>query len=350
MWNSNTSRVILTGGWTLGHIVPLVSFYMTLKDGNTIDFLWLGERNSFEEETAERYNIPFVDISAGKIRRYWDIRNFYEPLKNLSGIMQALWTIWRYKPDYIFSKGWFVTVPVSIAAFLSRTPLYVHESDNHMWLANKIGSKFAKKVFFTFPNELIDNSKYFLSGPIRNPEMLDYLESAIPNENEKLEVLVIAGSQGSKRIFEALKEVIPQTQDIHFHIILGEKNLDMRSDFEHLTQVKLYNSLDQKRLGRLMKDIDIAITRGSSTLWELTSFGIHSIIIPLKATGGDHQTKNAEYFHEKYGSDIIDEDSDLKSELTKKLNSYKDLRKNWLMLEDFLDPVKKIVSEIEKSE
>lgn len=78
---------------------------MTLKDGNTIDFLWLGERNSFEEETAERYNIPFVDISAGKIRRYWDIRNFYEPLKNLSGIMQALWTIWRYKPDYIFSKG-----------------------------------------------------------------------------------------------------------------------------------------------------------------------------------------------------------------------------------------------------
>lgn len=77
-----------------------------------------------------------------------------------------------------------------------------------------------------------------------------------------------------------------------------------------------------------MKDIDIAITRGSSTLWELTSFGIHSIIIPLKATGGDHQTKNAEYFHEKYGSDIIDEDSDLKSELTKKLNSYKDLRKN----------------------
>ncbi len=95
--------------------MPLISLHNFLNESHTLDYMWLGERNSLEEETAAKYNIEFHQIAAGRIRRYFDVRNFYEPLKNLTGIFQALYMMFRYKGDIIFSKGGFVSVPVCIA-------------------------------------------------------------------------------------------------------------------------------------------------------------------------------------------------------------------------------------------
>jgi UDP-N-acetylglucosamine--N-acetylmuramyl-(pentapeptide) pyrophosphoryl-undecaprenol N-acetylglucosamine transferase len=312
--------------------------------------MWLGERESLEETTALENDIEFHDISAGKIRRYWDLRNFYEPLKNFTGVFESLYYMLKYKGDVVFSKGGFVSVPASIAGFILRKKIYIHESDLVMGLANKITSKLATKVFYSFANDktAIENNKHIHCGAIVNPEMLDQVKSIEKTENERLTVLVIAGSQGSEKIFQNLVQILPDCSDIDFKVMLGtNENKELQDALEDFENVKTYGFVSQKKLAKLYIKSDIAITRGSSTLWELFYFGIHSIIVPLKATGGNHQYHNGVYFNENYGSDVLDEDDNLHLEMFRRLQKYKDLRKTGLNLEGYLDGLKCIKEEIE---
>lgn len=112
--------------------MPIISLYNYLEEAHEFDCMWLGERDSLESETALKYLIEFHEVSAGRIRRYFDLRNFYEPLKNLTGMFQSLYYILRYKGDFVFSKGGFVSVPVCIAARILRKKVYIHESDTVM--------------------------------------------------------------------------------------------------------------------------------------------------------------------------------------------------------------------------
>lgn len=356
MSDQEIKKIIFAGGWTGGHTTPLISLYNYLNENSKYDYMWLGERDSIEEDTAEKYEIEFHDISAGKIRRYFDIRNFYEPLKNFTGLFESLYYIGKYKWNIVFSKWGFVSVPACLAAFILRKKIYIHESDSVMGLANKITSSFATKVFYSFPNEKTiinaqneNTGKHVHSWHILNPEMLDSVKSLSVDENEKLNVLVIAWSQWSEKIFSNLLQVLPDCQDIDFTIILGtNENEEIQAAFKKFTNVKTYGFIKQKKLAKIYERTDIAITRGSSTLWELFYFGIHSIVVPLKATGGNHQYHNAEYFNENYGSDILDEDENLHLEMFRKLQKYKILRKADLNLEWYLDGLKTIKEEIEK--
>ena len=346
----NTTKILLAWGGTGGHAAPLVSMYNYLNETGKYEFIWFGERDSIEEDLAEEQGITFQDISTGKIRRYLDIRNLYEPLKNLTGIVESLYYIRREKIDIVFSKGGFVSLPVCVAAWMMRKKIYLHESDSVTGLANKICSRLASKVFYTFPNTLTENPKnikHIYTGHILNPELLEWItENNVP-ENEKLSVLVIAGSQGSTRIFENLLQILPDCKDINFQVILGEKNLHFREDFLKFVNVKTHDFLSPRQLWEIMKNTDITITRGSSTIWELYYFGIHSIIIPLKATGWNHQYHNGLYFNEKFGSDLLDEDENLHLEMFRRLQKYKTLRKSGLNLEGFFDGLKKIEEEIQ---
>ncbi len=350
-------KILLTWGGTGGHAIPLIALYNYLHESGHYDFVWLWERDSIEEELAWEHNIDFHDISTGKIRRYFDIRNFYEPLKNLTGIVESLYYIKKEKIDFVFSKGGFVSLPVCIAAWIMRKKIYLHESDSVTGLANKICSKLATKVFYSFPNEQTwipgespeqQNSKHIYSWHILNPELLDSItDNAIP-ENEALSVLVIAGSQWSTTIFENLLQILPDCKDINFQVILWDQNGHFREDFLKYVNVKVHDFIGPRQLGDIMKNTDIAITRGSSTLWELYYFGIHSIIIPHKATWGNHQYYNALYFNANFGSDLLDEDENLHLEMFRRLQKYKTLRKSGLNLEWFFDGLKLIQSEIEQ--
>jgi UDP-N-acetylglucosamine--N-acetylmuramyl-(pentapeptide) pyrophosphoryl-undecaprenol N-acetylglucosamine transferase len=342
-------KIAFTGGATGGHITPIISLYNHLWVDGKYEYMWLGERESLEETAALENDIEFHDISAGKIRRYFDIRNFYEPLKNFTWVFESLYYLLKYKGDVVFSKGGFVSVPACIAAFILRKKIYIHESDSVMGLANKITSKLATKVFYSFSNELtaIENNKHIHCWAIVNPEMLDSIKSIDKTENERLTVLVIAGSQWSEKIFENLSQILPDCSDIDFNVILGTNdNAEIKAKLDEFKNVTTHGFLSQKKLAKLYIASDIAITRGSSTLWELFYFGIHSIIVPMKATGGNHQYHNGVYFNENYGSDVLDEDGNLHLEMFRRLQKYKDLRKTGLNLEGYLDGLKTIQEEI----
>ena len=346
----NTKKIIFTGWGTWWHVTPIVSLHNYLSLDKSYDYMWLWERESLEEIAAEKNNIEFHDISAGKIRRYFDIRNFYEPLKNFTWVFESLYYMLRYKGDIIFSKGGFVSVPACIAGFILRKKIYIHESDTVMWLANKITSKLATKVFYSFANDqtVLGNNKHIHCGAIINPEMLDAVKSINKSENERLSVIVIAGSQWSEKIFKNLLQILPDCWDIDFNIILGtNENSGLQSELKDFKNVQTHGFISQMQLAKLYISSDIAITRGSSTLWELFYFGIHSIIIPLKATGWNHQYHNGVYFNENYVSDLLDEDENLHLEMFRRLQKYKDLRKTGLNLEGFLDGLKTISKEIE---
>lgn len=341
-------NIALTWWWTWGHIFPLLSIYNYLKDDKNLNFIWFWENDWLEEKIALENNIEFKDIPSWKVRRYFDLRNFYEPLKNISWIFWWIYYILIHKIDVIFSKWGYVSLPLCIAWFILRKKIYIHESDSVWGLANKIIEKIADKIFYTFPNEKIDDKKYILTWQILNPELIKTIDTVWElEENEKLEVLVIAGSQWSTIIFENLKTILNNLIDINFNIILWDKNLHFREEFKDFNNVKLYDFVSQKELAEIYKKTDIAITRAwATTLWELYFFGIHSIIIPLEWSAQNHQKQNWEYFKSNFWSDLLEESSQLNLEMFRLLNKYKDLRKNWLNLKGFYEPLEKTKAEI----
>jgi len=328
--------IALTGGSTGGHVFPLLALYNYFNDSEDYNFLWFGEQGNIEEEIAENAGIEFHDISAGKLRRYLDYRNLYEPLKNLTWVVEALFFIKKYKIDYVFSKWGYVSLPMAIWAKIMWKKLFVHESDTVSGISNRLVSKLATKVFYSFDNEKIDNKKYILSGQILNSELLDWLDNLIVPENMRQKILVTWGSQGSTAIFEVLLEILPSLDFIDFTIILWEKNTHLKEEFDKFNNVKTFDFVSQKEFWKILKKTDIAITRAWATsLWEQNAFWIHSIIIPLPTSAWNHQEKNALYFNEKFESDILAQNQELSDRLKVKLLKYKNLRKAWLNLDNF---------------
>lgn len=347
----NKKTIALTWGWTWGHIFPLLSIYNYLKEkeAEKYNFIWIWEEDSLEQEIAEKNKIPFLSISAWKIRRYFDLRNLYEPLKNLTWIFEWIYYIRKYNIDMVFSKGWYVSLPLSLAAKILNKKIYIHESDTISGISNKIVENLATKVFYTFPNQKLDWKKYIHSWQIINPELIDYLESPYPQENKNLTVIVTWGSQWSTIIFESLLKVLWEINNVTFHIILWEKNMHFRDKFKAFPNTVVHDFITQKRLWKILKDVDIAITRWwATTLWELYYFWIHSLIIPLKWSAWDHQLKNALYFKEKFWSEVLEQDKNLTQEIIIKLKKYKDLRKAWLNIKNIMTPLEIIKEEIKK--
>ncbi len=360
-------NIVLAWGGTWWHVFPLEALQEYLKNSEKYNFYWFWNEDSLEQDVAEENNIEFIYIPSWKIRRYFDIKNFFEPLKNISGFFFALYYLITKKIDVVFSKWGYVSLPTCLAAKCLWKKILVHESDTQTWLANKIVSKIATKVFYSFPNELIDNKKHILSWQILNPKLLysvrdlktslktddsgialkDNFWSWNFKQNTKLEVLVIAWSQGSTIIFENLLKVLNNLIDINFTVILWDQNIHFWPQFEKFSNVKVYDFVSQEKLWEIYAKTDIAITRAwATTLWELYYFWIHAIIIPLKTSAASHQEKNALFFKEKFGSNVLDENEKLSLEIFRLLQKYKDLRKAWLNLDWFMNPIKIIEREI----
>ncbi len=306
-------KIVLTGGGTAGHVTPNLALIPRLKaDGWEIHYI--GAANSPEQELIARVpGVTFHSVSVGKLRRYFDLKNFSDPFRVIRGIRQATGVIRRIKPDVVFSKGGFVSVPVVYGAKLNGVPVVTHESDMTPGLANKLCLPFSSAQCCTFP-EAVKYAKgkgVHTGTPIR-PEILqgDRLEGRKRfgfNSNRPV-LMVVGGSSGAQAINQAVWQSLPQlTENFQVLHLCGKGNLN--SVYEGTA-----NYTQREYLNEEMADAyacaDILISRaGSNALCEILAARKPALLIPYPkgASRGD-QLLNAESFRARGFSHVLQQE------------------------------------------
>lgn len=307
-------RIVLTGGGTAGHVTPNIALLPRLKELG-YDIHYIGSYEGMEKKLIEDCDIPYYGISSGKLRRYFDIKNFSDPFKVLKGYGQARKLLKKLKPDVVFSKGGFVSVPVVFAAKHCHIPAIIHESDITPGLANKLAIPNAYKVCCNFPETLkyLPADKAILTGsPIRS-ELLNgnrrHALSYCHLTEGKPVILVVGGSSGSQFINEIVRGILPELlktyQVIH---LCGKGNLDKSL---HGTAGYAQFEYANQELSDMFALADIVISRaGANSICELLALHKPNILIPLSANAsrGD-QILNAHSFEQQGFSMIIEEEN-----------------------------------------
>ena len=306
-------KIVLTGGGTAGHVTPNIALIHALKkEGYEIHYI--GSYDGMERAMLENLGINYIGISSGKLRRYKSVKNLTDPFRVLKGYNESVKVLKRIKPDVVFSKGGFVTVPVVFAAKKCRIPAIIHESDMSPGLANKLCIPKADYVLANFPEALekLPKNKGILSGtPIRQALFKGERQKGLKFcgfTGEKPVLLVVGGSLGALAVNEAVRKILPEiTQKFDVVHLCGKGKAD-----DNLKEVKGYAQFEY--INEEMKDIfkitDIAISRaGANAICELLALRIPNILIPLpaKASRGD-QILNANSFKNQGFSEVLDEE------------------------------------------
>ena len=266
-------KIILTGGGTAGHVTPNIALLPGLREAD-FDITYIGSYNGIEKQLLKEQKIPYYGISSGKLRRYFDIKNFSDPLKVIKGFGQSIRLMRKLKPDIVFSKGGFVSVPVILAAKFCHVPSIIHESDLTPGLANKLAIPNAAKVCCNFPETLkyLPEEKAVLTGsPIRSELLTGNKENArrlCGFTKEKPVLFIVGGSSGSKFINDTIRGLLPELlktyQVIH---MCGKGNIEAALD-----RTAGYKQFEY--IGKELNDIfalaDLVISRaGANSICEL---------------------------------------------------------------------------------
>ena len=208
-------HIVLTGGGTAGHVTPNIALIPTLKAAG-YQISYIGSYEGIERKLIEEMGIPYYGISSGKLRRYFDPKNFSDPFRVLKGFHEAKKLLKKLKPDVVFSKGGFVTVPVVIAAKKCKIPAIIHESDMTPGLANKLCIPSAVKVCCNFPETVssLPANKAVLTGtPIRQELLKGDKEAGrqfCGFTTDKPVLMVIGGSLGAASVNDHVRKILPE--------------------------------------------------------------------------------------------------------------------------------------------
>lgn len=311
-------RIILTGGGTAGHVTPNIALIPELQKRG-FEIHYIGSKTGIEKELIGNFDIPYYGISSGKLRRYFDVKNFTDPFRILKGYSEAKQIIKKVQPDVIFSKGGFVTVPVVKAASRKKVPCVLHESDISPGLANRLCIPSATAICANFPetiSNLPENKAHLTGTPIRGElfsgNRLKGLDFCGFTANKPV-ILVIGGSLGSVRVNEAVRQILPQLLEKYqvIHLCGKDKVEQSLEGTEGYVQFEYI----QKELCDLLDAADLVISRaGANAICELLALHKPNILIPLslEASRGD-QILNAASF-EKQGFSYVIKEEDLTSE------------------------------------
>ena len=311
-------RIVLTGGGTAGHVTPNMALVPKLIDEG-YDIAYIGSYEGMERKLIDDIGVPYYGISSGKLRRYFDLKNFTDPFRVIRGYFVAKKILKKLHPNVVFSKGGFVTVPVVIAAKKLHIPVIIHESDMTPGLANKLSIPSASKVCCNFPEtiEHLPKGKAVLTGsPIRQELFQGRKETGLKLcgfQADKPVLLIIGGSLGSVAINNAIRnnldELLKTYQIIH---LCGRGNLDQSLDTR-----KGYRQFEYVKddLKHYFACADVVVSRaGANAICELLALRKPNVLIPLglNASRGD-QILNAKSF-EKQGYSYVLQEEDVTSE------------------------------------
>lgn len=317
-------KIILTGGGTAGHVTPNIALIPNLKEYG-FEIKYIGSYNGMEKSLVEDAGLEYYGISSGKLRRYFSWKNFSDPFRVIKGFFEAKKIIKKYKPDIVFSKGGFVTVPVVFAAHKYKVPVIIHESDMTPGLANRLAIKKATKVCHNFPEtaQYLGDKAVHTGSPIRHElfsgNKITALDMCGFTANKPV-IMVTGGSLGAenvnKLVRQALPELLKRFQVAH---LCGKGKID-----ENLSNTKGYAQFEY--ISSEMKDFfamaDLIISRaGANSICEIAALKKPNILIPLsaKASRGD-QILNARSFNKQGFSEVLDEDKDSYKDLIKTIN------------------------------
>jgi UDP-N-acetylglucosamine--N-acetylmuramyl-(pentapeptide) pyrophosphoryl-undecaprenol N-acetylglucosamine transferase len=317
--------IVLTGGGTSGHVTPNIALLPALKRAG-YQIHYVGSRDGIEKQLIERERISYHSISTGKLRRYFDFKNFTDAFRVLGGLGQAYSLLGKLKPDVVFSKGGFVSCPVVWAAWLRRIPAVIHESDMTPGVTNKLSIPFAKTVCYTFPESEphIPAKKGIKTGiPIRE-ELLagDRLKGKriCGFTDEKPVIMVIGGSQGSEKINGMIRGILKDLlKNFNICHICGKGNISQELENKKGYKQFEYISEEQPHIFALA---DLVVSRaGATVLFELLTLRKPNLLIPLsKAASRGDQILNAASFEKQGFSLVLQEESLNTASLIKAIN------------------------------
>lgn len=328
-------KILFTGGGTGGHIFPIIAIVREIDrlKKEEVNFFYIGPKDKISQNLLSKEGIKVKTILAGKLRRYFDLKavsqNIFDIfLKFPIGFFQSFFYIFFLAPDLIFSKGGYGSLPVTLAGFLLRTPIFLHESDITPGLANRVSAKFSSEIFISFTVKETEhfpvNKIISVGNPIRRELLTGSREMAKKNFNltgEKPIILVFGGSQGAQRlnnlILQILPEILTEFELLHqagtrnFKDVENSANLRL-TNYEELKKYEhLFPFLEEEDLKHAYSACDLLISRaGSGSIFEISAVGKPSILIPLLESAQDHQIKNA-YAYAKNGACIVIEEANL---------------------------------------
>ena len=301
-------KLVISGGGTVGSIMPLVTIANKLREQNDQnEILFIGtRRGKAEKEIIDRNNFKSKKIFCGKLRRYFDLRNFFDIIPTMTGFFQALVILAKFKPDVVMGAGGYVSVPVIWAAWILRLKILIHQQDLRPSLSNILVKSLADKITVSFEKSLtyFPLEKTTWTG---NPARSDLSTASAELAYRKFDLekglpllLIIGGSSGAvllnSTVFACLPKLIEFCQVVHITGI-GKKiavaNNPRFQQYEFITD----------DLVHLMKAADLIVSRaGLSVITELSILEKPSIIIPIE---NSHQEDNARFLQEKKAASII---------------------------------------------
>ena len=307
-------HIVLTGGGTAGHVTPNIALIPKLKEAG-YKISYIGSYDGMERKLIEDLGIPYYGISSGKLRRYFDPKNFSDPFRVVKGYFEAKKLLKKLKPNVVFSKGGFVSVPGVLAAKGCKIPANIHESDMTPGLANKLCIPSAVKVCCNFPETVkcLPENKAVLTGtPIRQELLSGDAREGLKFcgfNAAKPVILVIGGSLGSVAVNHAVRSILPELlKDFQVIHLCGKDKLDASLNG---TEGYVQFEYIKDELPDLFAAADLIISRaGANAICEISALAKPNILIPLSANAsrGD-QILNARSFERQGYSKVLEEES-----------------------------------------
>lgn len=323
-------RILFTGGGSGGHFYPIIAIAEELnslvKEKRLLKpELFYMSPNPYNPGLLFENGITYKKNSAGKLRRYFSILNFFDLFKTVWGVLVSIIDIYRIYPDVIFGKGGYASFPVLFAGRLLHIPVVIHESDSVPGRVNLWAGKFATRIAVSYP----DAAKYFPAGkvahtgnPVRNDVAVPITSGA--REFLKIEenvpvILILGGSQGAHLINDVLIENLPKL--VEKYVIIhqtGKRNFDEAKnisravlfDSKYKDRYKPFDYLNSLALRMAAGIASIVVSRAGSTIFEIAAWGTPAIIIPISDSNGDHQRQNA-YAYARAGAGTVIEENNL---------------------------------------
>lgn len=293
-------RIVLTGGGTTGHVaVNLALIPKLLEEGYEI--YYMGSKKGIERELIEPFKeVKYESIATGKLRRYLSWENFLDMFRVGAGVFQSIWKIFRIRPNVIFSKGGFVSVPVLAGGWVNGVPAISHESDLTPGLANKLVQPFVKTLFTTFPEttRYIKYGKGRFLGPVIRNDLLNGNKQALKDrleiKDDKEILLIMGGSLGANYLNQMVRDNLDYLLE-KYNIIHSCGKGGLAPDIERPGYFQ-YEYINQG-LNDVLAASDMVITRsGSNAIFEFLYYKIPMLLIPFEIGSRGDQIDNAKSF------------------------------------------------------